>query len=778
MLLNSPNAYKCYSEPHKNKMAIFTPYKDPISTPDYKPPKEVDVGSPDKSAAVAVQGLTNVFNASVNAVDTINKTNIDKQLREGIDAERDASINAGLDLMYPNQTVAVSPTPETSQPQGPTPVEVPPGVQQGVRQMQQYAQANRMGKMEDVPYYGNMQSIAQRVISQYPGYAEYIHQKTAQILGTNPANAQRSAIQTSLQQLYGARDSAAEKNAKFLEQNAEHFVGADGKFDRVQYLNAVAAINSGDPARVEGVKMYVAEKKANKEGDEQATRRLAQVNAVRTVDSATAEQEAHGFATRALNNTLTTAKFSLSGETMTWEGLVKKVGELNANGGKADPELLSKLGVVARQFKASLETNIRLDFMRPRQEWGGKSLYQMIGSKEKADAIMKQYVELMNPIIDDIGSNNLNMATRTMNTLQGQRDNFALQGLKIPIFQDWARMGGIPQQAAGAVVQHQMTQGTPGRPAVGVQQEVVDALRDMRMREITASANKGSLNTILERWNTAVPTRPGPRSQQEIQDRADYIRRSVDDVKAFLTNPLATPQQRLAAAVVISDPASTEFLMKLDPNQRMTMFRNIATKQVTDMVAELGKSDPDVWDNYQTWVKQTFKRLYNTQAGTITSEIQKSGAKVEFDTETGKIIPPEPRGQSISRARGADTLPLSNTGYQAINEINKGLDAYKYVLELNGEKLDQSQLEALGIKIQPPAKERTSGAPKGSERPSTSRVPMQFTEETPRVRDSSVIRDAFGQINDQPIPYEFGSQEQQRLLDTGRQRQRDFPMPR
>lgn len=698
-------------------MVQITPYKDPNKEPDYQRSSQgISVPYSTSTIGTALTEGARLGSMAVQALDEHTKQTIDQQLFQDINAERTDSIHEGLRALEGETPVTRFDTVGGVNAAGERTnyAELPPGIAQADRRMETLANANLNRKLTDEAYYARMQETVQRVSTQYPGYARYAQDRGAHWLGTSTgANQQRAAIQQAIAQIGAGRDREADRDQRFLDSNMKYFLGPDNKFNSAMYNSAAGTIGSPAFARA---RAFIAEQQATEHAEDRADKELSWLEKNNRLTEGDVKAYAHGTANRIANKTFTDISFIVGGEERTYAQTLQLHKKIQTDP-DATPEARAEIGKVLGMYQRRIENDIRLWAMNTNRQ--GRPVAAWLG-EEGLNQLVKIYAEgLMGPIARDVGAGNLNGATRATELLRATKDNLAVSGLVQKDIREFSMMGALPAAALGAVITHRLTSGDP--TGVGVQDRIVTGLRDIGMKRMLIGDGNTSYKSLSERYNLAFPTTTGiPLAPAQVRQQAEFIQKTVEDAKELLTSdhPNMTEQGRVGAALTISHPDNVKFIGDLNRDQQLRMYRNIATPAVTDAIFELGKNRPDLWNNYQTTAQQMFKRAYNTQLSNISQGAKDSfGNNIKFDEKTGRFSFENPRAsQDVNRSRGSAALPVSATAQKAIDEVNASIQAYRYILEKNGQKLDDKELSLLGIVLKP--QNPTSGSPNGSGRPS------------------------------------------------------------
>lgn len=711
-------------------MAQFADYQSPPKDPSYLGlSKEIDVPKIANNTASTISNLTQIGGSALTAVDEMNKNTIDKQLLASVNNERQESIDTGLDLLSGNKPPAV--VNEDGSPN------VPANVNQELRRAEMLTQAKKMGKVEDVNYYGNMQSIAQGLISRYPGYERYINDRMSHWLGTNPANAQRAAILNTLQTQNAATNSEANKWTTFVRQNLEYFSNPDGSFNQAMLAKAQTAF--GNPQAQAEVETYISRMQSRKQAVTQATSELTLQTAQGTANESTALRAYRIAATEETNKAMTQQAFTIGGMSFNnWKDVEEQIDMIKSSGGKVDPEILAMFGQAVSRYRNHADAAMRKLANDPK-------FMALVQDPGKLQAIRNELLGNFDNIQAEVGAGNLRLATATINTFEGMSNNDALRALRgDETVRRWNQIRQTAGPAASTVLDREikLDEKLPTR--------VSENLKLLNQMEIVSGRNF-SMQDVVTRFNTAhgITGQLTPAQQAE---RVRYLQVHMDFAKRIATGQDVPPIMRENAARFIASGGTTEFLTKLPVDQQMSAWANLADPNtVKSLKATL---PPSEWRNYSTWAQETFKSLVATQASQITRGAQDS-QYTNITFEDGQLHYDNSRRTSQGGNRNAP-VPISNNTVRAIQEINLGLQTYANILKADGKQLNERELEALGIKVQKPEaggstgtgrrSDATSGAPNGSEGPSTVSFITPAQASTLQIPPNDRVREDFRQL--------------------------------
>lgn len=694
-------------------MVQFTPYQNTPDQKAYGKPDPIETGRDTSVIGATIQGGAQVLDASLKAVDTINKDRIDQKLFEDINVKRQENTIAQASLLNPP---GATPTADATVPLGTTEDQtLPHQVQEADRRMGIIAQANKMGKYDDIQYYGEMQEINQRITSQYPGYARYIQDRSAHWLGTNSANAQRTAIQTSLAQLAATQKGDAERWSNEMERDRKYFLKADNTFDAAAFAGA---LNTTDPNVRNGIRVNIARQAATEHAFDLKRKEFEMETAAGNVSNQRSLQHYTQLAELKTAEYTQRAQFSFMGRPMNLASINEFVARIRKEGGEVNPTILAQLGNVAGQLQEGLDKELQKVELAPIYS-GGRNIAGSVKDKADLQKIRDYYKDnVFGSIKRNIGEGNFHLATSMLNTTAGRSELAAFKLLENEVTGQWAGYEKAYGPAASAIVNFQLS-----KMSVTGLNDLSETTKRLRMQQIIAAKNFGSLGTALDHFNMLNPTSGvgGVLTPEQERERANYLKSEIDTIKDFIVQadaPVKDINVAVRAAKVITAAGSTEFITKFDKDQQMQVFSNITAPEVTKKIKVLSERDPQLWKDYVEWSYYTFKRLHNTQISSLQQGVEDTaGTNFRFN-ENGQIEFKNPRSMQAAAQQGV--LSPSTTSVQAINNINTGLSALKGIAELNGDKFTPEFLKQFGINLElppnpsmgtPTKNKRTSDAP-------------------------------------------------------------------
>lgn len=715
-------------------MTQFAEFQKPPQDPSYiGVSKEFNVDKPPSGIAGAIGDVGKLAINAVGAVDELNKDTVDKELLSGINQRRQADIQTGLDLL--SGTPAPTPANADGSP------DVPMAINHGLRRAAHITQATKMGRMGDELYYADMQGIAQNLTSRYPGYERYINDRMSHWLGTNPANAQRAAILDTLKK-ENAEDTPARRNLTELHGDQKYFLSADGSFNQAQWNAAYQAAATNDPQGMANFRTFVAKQKVF---EHRQTLEKQGLDLENTQGNVTEDRALKSYRTRAsdaVQGHLDRYNFQLGNNSYTVKDINAIIGQIvDKDGGVIDKDALSRLGLSVSQLHNTIDQDLRRMERDP-------AILNNVKDRAKLQAVRTDLLGQLDDLKKHVGEKNLHLFSSDLNTLSGIEERNAVQAVRTDA--DTLRWNTYNKLFSGQVANSLINEEN-SKSGYQMQGRVSKAIANATMKDVLSGGNL-DLNMALDRYRKG--TGATPTTPQQIAEQSAFLNQQITWAQTIITSPTALPEHKERAARYIASGGSTQFINTLPPKEQIEAWSRIAAPPIA--AATKQNVSPSEWRNYRTWAQSTFKGLMANQVDQINRGVDAaSGLTFELDANNN-IVPKSTREGRLGNRLGPNGMPagLSRDTIKAISDINLGLDTYSNILKLDGRKLDERELEALGLKLtKPPAapstptgskNKRTTEAPNGPEPlPSVSFITPANAQSGGTPPPSDVVREGF-----------------------------------
>lgn len=677
-------------------MVQFTPFEDPKPKESmgeyFGYTKEPGPVPSNKIASSILEGVSDFGSLAIKALDTTNKIRIDDALYSQIKTEKANNTNTGLslldDLTKPQEQqyseVPMITGANAGGIQGKAMEPVPPSIEAGIDRMNKLSQATKQGKFDDISYYGNMQQIAQNLISRYPGYAQYITDKTAHFVGTDPANAQRTAVQATLAQLLNTKNSAADQWTKYVDAHSK-YLGDEGTIKA-----AYGAIN--DPNAQTNFRVQIGKAQATEHNiklDDAVLDREIKTGKVTT-------QRAEGVVNDRLgamaSTKLDTFIWNVGGRTGNMQDLRGIINKMQANG-TPDPETLQVVGQAVGQLRDA--------FSKQADEWYRTKQYgaqvdpqgnpyftespsTILKDATKWAEIKKSYMSMFDDIAKQAGEGNLHMATTDATTIAATTNNAGLAILAHPVMKQYAAINTVAGQAGSKVIEQlESTNQWKGRS------DLVTYLNQLNAKAVIAGADKwkGFMDSVKNYEQAAIAD---PKSEKEAP--VEYKRATIDNMRKLVTSPNMPLEGRVKVAEYIANDQTVTFINTFKANDRPNAWAAIYAPDVTKAI-KTTMSDT-TWKQYRSVGEQAFGQVFQAQIDLLNKQAQPAGNSTNYrwNEDSQQIEPTNPKTYRNN--------VIKTEVDRTIDNINTSLRTASNVLAQDGEKITQEWLKKVGVNLE------------------------------------------------------------------------------
>lgn len=191
----------------------------------------------DKSAGAAIKGIGDLADSAVKLTDAVIQKKANDVLTDGIDKIRDSfGVGQAADTANSNGGTAqaagaagadgVSLTdPAANQ---------PVAVNKLGNRLDNLTEMYKQGGLSNSAYYAKMEAETRAVIQQFPGYADDIRSMATKKLGTDPANALRTALQQDVTELQKKVQAQSDKWTTYEHTNAQYIYTTWPNYDQMK----------------------------------------------------------------------------------------------------------------------------------------------------------------------------------------------------------------------------------------------------------------------------------------------------------------------------------------------------------------------------------------------------------------------------------------------------------------------------------------------------------------------------------------------------------------
>lgn len=631
-------------------MASFINYEATPNAENYSNrSRGVDAPQANKALGTLFEGIGSVVDSTVKLVDNNNIRNINNELQTGIDAIRGAQ---GVDAAINDPTVTGGEQGNNA-PGGGTP---PPGVSTATSEIARINQAYKEGKIGDTYYYAKVESLARQIRAKYPGYREEIDKKVSSIIGTNPANALRSSIISDLKASESTARSRANSDESIVEKGKEYLSPEKyNRWIRGDRSPEFTADLKMDIQRGEVKKQDISSQKAQYElRKEQNAATKGDLEKIVTRDSS-------DLVWKIINDGI-----DAGGSTLNISSLNQKLGEM-AKSGK--PPTAEELGTIRAGINAlTTQANLALDRQHS-APWGkdGKYTYQQeINDPQALNRIKEQALAPIRNMEKALTDGNVGMFSWYANQAKLMKDQ-TMQNILTR--SETARSLQAAQEILGPAMGQLLIENGMFAKAAS------DLARVLNMDSVAKSATGTSNGSNILRDTIR---------ESKAAGGVNGAKESVQSVVTTTKNTLASKNisdQALANFATTWFNPNQNFLNDRDlltENSRQSVIQTFSAPEVVDNMSRLKNSNPQVWNNYKSWVESSTRSVFNSAIGTLNEWAKPgSGYNVVVDNQ-GRI--------TVSRDRTMPTdaftaqIDRSVSAMQkTVGQLNSAIDARRRI---------------------------------------------------------------------------------------------------
>ncbi len=587
-----------------------------------------------------VQGIGDAFNLAVTATDQATQRDLKKQITDEVD---DVRYDFGVD--------AATILDDSRQLGNPQPV--PPEVRQAADKLDSLKSAVAQGKLTTSHYWARINSVARQLRTRYPAYREQIDQMTSQLVGTNPANALRSALQSEAQAAANTGDGLTEVqkfvNAQVKAGNpvpSAYWVNPES-YDIFRMQKETYALTSRDNS--------IAADKANLELIDKKDKVFDQENF----------RVANADINLSIREILNPMVSSIGG---TFEELSKKViaGQQGTKYSAAEKdELRKQFGSTRSIIMAQVDSKLAdYPYLKPEQKKQIRSA-QLERFNNMEEALVNKDFGLL---LDDVSRANLavNEAYADLVTLDDVLMANALnKALPEPVMRAFY---GDPETLTEtkAAVANIMKRKVMGRG---------DALKDV----------------VSETKN---------RAKGAIKD-ADYYDHLIGNVARMASDDRIPLEQFRNVAKSLYGPKNQGFLAQITSSERPDVLFRLSNPAVAKRMYALRDTEPQLWEQYKSWTFDSSAAVAKTLADSAREiRINRKFLDVNYDEKSRRfsVVPVDGRDsirltedQNDMVNAGEYLLEDKATAERAIAKLNKFVSAVDSVIQTEGDS-DGSKL--------------------------------------------------------------------------------------
>lgn len=764
-------------------MVQFTPYTNPDRDPKYDF-REPDGPKASRGFGELLTGIAGLAESGIKAADTIVKDKIDTEAREktwGLKAENTQEYQELTgNVLQASQTPTGGSTEGISGTSGQGSssqinavgaskgvAEVPSAINGQLRHIDKMNQALKQGNFDDERFYGEVQSVAANLISRYPGYADYIQQKVTHYLGSDPANAQRQALQQTIHELIGGKKTNEDHWDKEVMTYAKLGFGEEWVRN---------ALTVRDPHGQNVIRGQAAGREKT-----ESDRRNAKANLDLKLTAGTSNEIDHlSMLSRDVNTDVShmmgnmmVAAGNFKG--MTINQLHEQIAERRFRG-ENDPEYdkqaAAALGQVETEFDRAFDAKVRQPQFNRQVDKDGKPYFldsydSLIKDKTKIADIKKQSMTYFQTMRQQLGSGLFDAATVSATMKARMLDNEVLKLYGNQALRTMSALGVVGGPGANALFATAMVQDA-WKTQTSVGEFLLKAMATKTLGG--GSAQNNNLNQLYKDYGEAAR-----QSSQFIDERVppEYVKGLFTTLHAIIRNDKEiTQQQRVNAAEVISNPNTPLFLDRLTKSQQFTAWGSLYAPDISEHIKT--RMATEVWQRYRETGERVFVQLFNTFANDVKqANTEDRGIRFQWNPSTQQLVP-DTRLRKLSAPDYAQ-----DPAVLAANRLNEGFRTLADLIGKDGQKINAEYLSSIGIDLNKTEKsDPTLGqyikAIRSTPMPVTQENSVKRQEEGRNIRGSNET-DTRGQLREgrsilpegRPVPGGLSTEEQDKLWNKG-----------
>lgn len=663
-------------------MADFNPRFKAANDPSYIGYSKEGSGKTSLAGLVKDIGSTGIL--TVNTLDEINQDEIKAQIKAGsTDALAGTTTAAPGAADVPTDTVdegvAETTSTDTIFGEEKTSASVPE-IAQGAKRAEKLTSALKAGKISNTAYWGQMAALSKQLKARYSGYEDVIDKQFQGVTGQIPANALAETKRT--EYLKGVATAASDEKQfnSFIKSNIQ-YLPAD-YFDRVK---------AGKPYSQLDTYSYVHKVRSQEHELNYRKDKIAAAHAEGNLQEETAVGEAQ--------NTLNTRADAILGETATVE-LIDGIRAAQAKGNLVTPQDKEKIRVGYGQLSLKMEQALEDELRKPTSD-GKETFYSLIRDPGKVKAIREQAMSRLNFVKQLVEDDHYGVLGSTLNNVKAMQDDATNRLLKEDDY--FALADAIVKNGGGPLITEHFADPAfkafrdRGGAALG-RVMTGQAVDQMNMAKVAAGKPEPVVEAIKKVW--AQPTVP-------MEEKKAQARGAIEANIRGLVSPNATTVSSATAAENLYGKANSNFLAHFPAAQQNEMYAKLVSEPVTDKMAEVRATRPDLWDRYRDWAKGSFLALQRTNAATIQEGVsQRENIDIEYDSSTNQFktkLTEKGKEEQRKQLQGTDTFlsgfeeAFTGDTDRAVTNLNKQIKILEKVLKVDGKDVSQEIATLLGV---------------------------------------------------------------------------------
>jgi len=680
-------------------MTTFAPQVAPTNDPNYlnysRPISDI---SADKSKGMLLSAIGGLVEGAAKIGDDLFKSEINKEVTEGVDKQRDAFTSALVQTADAQAGAGLIPTPQSQGEAGikaPSLADgednLPAGVKAGVAKAQAIgtAMTQNSGKANDTLYTGALTALTKELRNKYPGYRDYIDNKISEVSGINPANAYMSNLLADINRNATSGKAEIEKAIALGRQ----YLGYDPNMP-----GYIEAVRQGMPGAIQNLESRINRVASDKPKFDELERQR-KMRDWRKEDDTTDQSVQFSKEIRSKAN-------------MAWQGVVEIPG-LNAPKtiqSLIDDQRAGRITLTDEQNGALLNAATLAKDTWQRQSveiMRNRGYTQSIPNKADRDAILAEEGRFFDDQIEAVKN-------KEYGTMFGNQ----------------RRMQSIQSDTSVSMLSDK---------SMGAYTRLIDAARrhggDGWVNYVQAEALKagvtGGMKDFIQDTKLKIGTPKDPRNPADIRSIYDDIKKVqeanvpaeskvyddlISNVKV-LTLPSAPPKvteeqfANVKKNVIdyMYDPAKNGKLMDRFSRDftdadgvrhpgKFAVYDTLTGRGIVDQI--WASKDKDSWQKYRDWNELSFRKLFSEEIGVL-NQLANAPVKVLWNSDTKQftVEREKPAGMSASESALLARNPAADKAFRTMQEgvmrLNRGLSNLSYMHDKEGMDTNSYLMDSL-----------------------------------------------------------------------------------
>ena len=544
----------------------------------------------------------------------------------------------------------------------------PPQAQQDSfkNRIQSLQAAYSQGRIGDTYYTTQLEAMNRAIRAKYPGFRDEVDAMVQTITGINPANSLRKAVLNDLSTAQSEADKAQNKIQDFAKSNLEYL--------SPQTIQKVAQ----GKATMGDLMLEVQPQKIEENRISLAKSRLA----LKKDQNAATSEDASQTATQVINSIDSKLMNSTSVNGVSINGWLDKIREEIKDGKSLTPDRENQIKAEFLQMKQNYENGLNNMWNSSLAPGNKNTLASTLNDPGRQKAINDNAMKKFDLIEQAITNKDYGLLNQTSNAIKSMTDNTARTILeKYPTIGVTSAIAKMPGMAN--ILQNLMTS-QPGMYS-DLQNQVSSAIR---VHNLTGGVYQPEGQTSASDDLKTYASVPGNKTPEGMNR---YLRERAIE----LSNPQLPLDMRANAARKMFSADNNQFILKWGTSgSKVQMFNTLTSPEITKSMEEIGKLNPDVWQNYSKWSMNTFANGFKTVFNDVNNVNNRELIDVKWDPASKQfaVFPSEKGiedskkysvglgGFIIRQIEQRNNLNVSN----AVGQVNSMIKNIEPILKANG----------------------------------------------------------------------------------------------